>query len=25
MKIVDKKMIFINSSERDSGTINNFT
>eukprot|EP01050_Picozoa_sp_SAG11_P071915 SAG11_NODE_53857_length_102_cov_133.000000_1_plen_23_part_01 len=22
MKIVDKKMIFINSSERDSGTIN---
>eukprot|EP01050_Picozoa_sp_SAG11_P070775 SAG11_NODE_52383_length_106_cov_612.285714_1_plen_24_part_10 len=24
MKIVDKKMIFINSSERDSGTINNF-
>eukprot|EP01050_Picozoa_sp_SAG11_P015335 SAG11_NODE_1978_length_3972_cov_45.154144_2_plen_305_part_00 len=25
MKIVDKKMIFINSSERDSGTINDFT
>eukprot|EP01050_Picozoa_sp_SAG11_P071771 SAG11_NODE_53672_length_102_cov_4469.000000_1_plen_24_part_10 len=24
MKIVDKKMIFINSSERDSGTINDF-
>ena len=25
MKIVDKKMIFINSKERDSGTINDFT
>ena len=25
MKIVDKKMVFINSSERDNGSINDFT
>ena len=25
MKVVDKRMVFINSNERDSGSINNFT